>query len=63
MGRYVVIGEEVGVAGGDDPIGDEEACMPVIRMKAVATPRVVTEHDIGPNGPDVVRHRLTLLET
>ena len=49
MGREVLVGEEVGIACGDDRIGDEEAGVAVVGVESVATPRVVAEHHVGPD--------------
>ena len=42
----VVLGEEVGVARGDDGVADQPAGVAVIGMEPVALPRVVAEHDL-----------------
>ena len=44
--RVAELGEEEGVAGGDDPVGHEETRVAVIGMQAVPLPRVVAEDDV-----------------
>ncbi len=47
MRQEILIGEEVGIACGDDGIGDDEPRVAVVGVEAVAAPRVVGEHDLG----------------
>ena len=42
-------GEEVRVARRDDAVDGRPAGVPVVGVQAVALPRVVTEHDVGPH--------------
>jgi len=46
------LGEKQRVAGGDDPVGHEEAGVAMVWMQAVPLPRVVTEDDVGPDPAD-----------
>jgi hypothetical protein len=50
-----VLGEEMRIAGGDDPLTGEAAGFSMIRVQAVSLPRVVAEHDIGSKFPDHLR--------
>ena len=50
--RQLLIGEEEGIAGGHQRVGEHEAGVAVVRVQAVAAPRVVAEDDVGPDQPD-----------
>lgn len=52
--RDPLVGEEVRITGGHDPVGHEKPGMPVVGVQAVALPWVMAEHDIGPKAPDPV---------
>ena len=52
----LLLGEEVRVARGDDAVAREEPGVAVVGVQPVALPRVVAEHDLGPQAPDPVRH-------
>ena len=52
MRGEAVLGEEVRIAGGDDRVAHEPTGVAVIGMEPVALPRVVTEHDVGPQLAD-----------
>ncbi len=47
MRHEILIGEEVGIARGDDGVGDDEPRRAVVGMEAVPAPGVVGQHDIG----------------
>ena len=47
-----VLGEEVRIAGGDDGVAHEPAGVAVVGVQPVALPRVVAEHDVGPQLAD-----------
>ena len=51
MGQEILVGEEVGIACGDDGVGDDEPRGAVVRVEAVAAPGVVGEHDLGAEHP------------
>ena len=51
-----LLGEEVRVAGGHDAVDGEEAGVAVVGVEPVALPRVVAEHDGGPQRADPVGH-------
>src|SRR4051795_10950671 len=55
MRRELLLREELGIACGHDGVGGEEPRMAMIGMDAIATPRVMAEHDIGLEPPDPVR--------
>lgn len=46
VGQSVLL-EEVRITGGDDALARQQAGMPVVRVQAVALPRVVTQHHAG----------------
>ena len=54
-----LLGEEVRVAGGDHAVDGEEPGVAVVGVEPVALPRVVAEHDVGPQPPDPVGHLAT----
>ena len=45
--RHVVVGEEVGVAGGDQAVEREPARVAVVGVEPVALPGVVGEDHVG----------------
>ncbi len=51
-GIDIVLGEEVGVPGGDDAVTGEEAGGTVVGVDAVALPGVVGQDDIGAETAD-----------
>ena len=51
-----LLGEEVRVARRHDALDGEEPGVAVVGVQPVALPRVVAEHDGGPQLPDPVRH-------
>ena len=59
MGRPSV-GEEVRVPGRDDAVERELAGPAVVRVEAIALPRVVTEDRVGSHRPDRRAHRRAL---
>ena len=62
VGQGVELREEEGVSRGDDPVGHEEAGISVVRMQAVALPRIVTEDDVRPDLANARRDLETLAE-
>ena len=61
-GRSSSSGKKRGSRRGDDAVGHEEAGVAVVRVQAVALPRVVTEDHIGPDPADAGRDLETLAE-
>ena len=57
VGLQAQFGEEVGVAGGHEGIGGDEAGRPVVGMEPVAAPGVVPEHDGRPYRAEDPGHR------
>ena len=51
-----LLGEEVRVAGGDDAVAGQQAGMAMVGVEAVALPRIVAEHDVGPQQADDPGH-------
>ena len=54
--RGARVGEEVRIAGGDDPVDHELAGATVIGVQAVLLPRVVPEDDVGADRADQLAH-------
>ena len=60
MGRFGEIGEELRIAGGDHPVGEEPAGVAVIGVQPVPAPRIVSEDHVGAHPPDHLAHLAAL---
>src|ERR1700722_1103561 len=63
MRRFVELGKEERIASRDDPLGREKSRLSMIRVEAIALPRVMCQDNLGSETPDPESHLASLLET